>query len=185
LKRLTGHDGYVKNLKKEDLNNFKLLGTEFYIPTLEEVLTLIGGKVPVLIEIKNEGKVGVLENNLLNILKNYKGEFAIQSFNPFVLQWFKNNAPEIIRGQLSSRFKNENLNFIKKFLLKRMYFNKKISEPHFIAYEAKALPNRFAKKCNNIPLLAWTVRGQEEYKKVAPYCDNIIYEKFEPEMLKD
>lgn len=184
LQRLTGKDGYTKKLKKEDLKNYKLLGTNFSIPTLEEVLNLVNGKVPILIEIKNDGIVGSLENKILDILKNYKGEFAIQSFNPFVLQCFKNNAPEIIRGQLSSRFKNESLNFLKKFFLRRMYFNKKISEPHFVAYEAKALPNRFAKKNKNIPLLAWTVKGQEEYKKVALYCDNIIYEDFEPKFLK-
>lgn len=185
LKRLTGRDVYTKNLTIKDLKNYKLLNTNFSIPTLEEVLTLVSGKVPILIEIKNEGKVGLLENKLLKILENYKGEFAIQSFNPFVLQWFKNNAPDIIRGQLSSRFKNESLSFFKKFFLRRMYFNKRISEPHFVAYEANALPNRFAKKNKKSPLLAWTVKGQEEYKKVAPYCDNIIYEKFDPEILEN
>ena len=140
LERLTGQDGYLKNLTKENLKNYKILNTEHSIPTLEEALNLINGQVPVLIEIKNNEKVGDLERAFYNIIKDYKGEFAIQSFNPFSLEWFKKNAPQIIRGQLSSYFDEDNLSFVKKVLLKKMFFNKKISEPHFISYNAKNLP---------------------------------------------
>ncbi|MDD4815924.1 MAG: glycerophosphodiester phosphodiesterase family protein [Clostridia bacterium] len=182
LPRLTGKDGYVKNLNKADLKKYKILDTNNTIPTFEEVLNLIKGQVPILIEIKNIGKVGELEKALWAILKNYKGEYAIESFNPFSVEWFKKNAPNVIRGQLSSYFKDENLNFFKKYFLKRMSFNKKISEPHFISYDARTLPNRFVKKFKHLPLLAWTVRSQEEYLKVVPYCDNIIFENFEPKL---
>lgn len=183
LQRVTGKDGYLKNLKKEELENYHIFGTKNTIPTLEQVLELINGQVPILIEIKNStGKVGQLEKALWNILKKYKGEYAIQSFNPFTLEWFKKNAPTVIRGQLSSYFKGENLSFFKKLTLKRMMFNRKVSEPHFISYEAKTLPNRFVKKYKNLPLLAWTIKSQEEYIKVLPHCDNIIYEGFEPKL---
>ena len=180
LKRVTSKDGYVKNLKSEDLKNYKLMGTEEYIPTLKEVLKLVDGQVPLLIEIKNNGKVGELESKLYQMLKNYKGEFAVQSFNPYSLQWFNINAPEILRGQLSGNLKNAKLGFFKKFTLKRMLLNKSVSKPNFISYEAEALPNRYVKKYKNLPLLCWTVRSQEQYNKVIKYCDNIIFENFEP-----
>ena len=182
LARVTGKDGYVNNLTKDTLGDYKLLGTDYSIPTFEEVLKLVNGQVPLLIEIKNNGKVGDLETTLLKVLNEYKGEFAIESFNPYVLEWFKKNAPNIVRGQLAGYFKGEKLSFVKKFALKRMLLNKKVACPNFIAYESKVLPNRFVKKYKQLPLIAWTVRNQEEYMKVVKYCDNVIFENFEPKI---
>lgn len=181
LSRMTGKDGYLKNLTKFDLKNYHLADTEYTIPTFEEVLTLIDGKVPLLIEVKNTNKVGALETKLLEMLRAYKGEYAIESFNPYVLEWFKNNAPDILRGQLAGFFKGEKLAFIKRFALKRMVLNK-IAKPDFIAYEASRLPNRFVRKYKSLPLIAWTVRSQKEYMKVVQYCDNVIFENFEPKI---
>ena len=182
LSRMTGNDGYLKFLNKEDLKVLKLAGSKEHIPPFEEVLKLVDGRTPLLIEIKNQFKVGKLEQKVIDMLKNYKGEFAIQSFNPFSLQYFKNHAPNFLRGQLSGYFKDEKLAWIKKFLLKRMSFNKTTSEPNFISYDASTLPNRFVKKYKKLPLLAWTVRSKEEYLKVIKYCDNIIFENFVPEI---
>ena len=181
LSRMTGKDGYLKNLTKSDLENYHLADTEYTIPTFEDVLTLIDGKVPLLIEVKNTNKVGALETKLLEMLRAYKGEYAIESFNPYVLEWFKKNAPDILRGQLAGFFKGEKLAFIKRFALKRMVLNK-IAKPDFIAYEASRLPNRFVKKYKSLPLIAWTVRSQKEYMKVVQYCDNVIFENFEPKI---
>ena len=182
LARMTGRDGYTKNLTIKELKSYFLGKTEFTIPTLEEVLKLVDGQVPLLIEIKNEGKVGELEKNTWELLKNYNGEYAVQSFNPYSLEWFKVNAPKVLRGQLASYFKGDNLSFIKKFALKRMLLNKKVSEPNFISYDAKSLPNRFVKHYKNLPLLAWCIRSQSEYMKIVKYCDNIIFEGFEPKI---
>ncbi len=181
LSRMTKKDGYVKNLTKENLGDYNLLNTKYTIPTIEEVLKLVNGQVPILIEIKNTSKVGDLESKLLKILNSYNGEFAIQSFNPFVIKWFKDNAPNILRGQLAGFFKGEKMPFIQKFALKRMLLNKK-SKPDFIAYDARNVPNRFVKKYDNLPLLVWCVKSQEEYMKVVKYCDNIIFENFEPKI---
>lgn len=181
LSRLTGQDGYLKNLIQEDLSACYLGGTKETIPTLKQALDLIDGRTPIIIEIKNTLKVGSLESATLEILKNYKGQFAIMSFNPYVLSWFKENAPEILRGQLSAFFKKDKLSIIKKVVLKKMLLNK-VAQPNFIAYEAEHLPNRYVRKFNNLPLLAWTVRSQEEYMRVVKYCDNIIFENFEPKI---
>ena len=78
------------------------------------------------------------------------------------------------RGQLASFFKGPefegvDLSFIKKFALKRMLLNKKISEPHFISYQIEFLPNRYVAKYSDIPILAWTVRTEESYQKALKY----------------
>ncbi len=183
LARMTGNDGYIKYLNKEDLKALSLKGTKETIPTLEEVLRFVDGRVPLLIEIKNKYKVGKLEQKVIDLLKSYKGEYAVQSFNPFSLGYFRQHAPQILRGQLAGYLKNEkSLSWISKFLLKRMRFNKKVSQPNFIAYEAAALPNRFVRKYKNLPLLAWAIKSKEEYLKIVKYCDNIIFEKFDPEI---
>jgi len=178
LSRMTGKDGYLKMLKKTDLKKYKLKGSEEHIPTFKEVLKLVDGKVPLLIEIKNDGKVGELEKELLAMLKKYNGEFAIQSFNPFVLLWFKENAPNILRGQLSSFFKGEKMSFLRKCALKRMRFNRQ-TKPDFISYNADDLPNRFVRKYKNLPLLAWTIRNKDDFMKAVKHCDNMIFEGFD------
>ena len=180
LARMTGNDGYLRFLSKKDLKSLTLKGSKETIPTLEEVLKLVDGRVPLLIEIKNKHKVGDLEQAVIDLLKNYQGEYAVQSFNPYSLGYFRQHAPNILRGQLAGYLKNEKISWFKKFLLKRMHFNKKISQPNFISYEAATLPNRFVRKFKNLPLLAWSVKSKEEYLKIVKYCDNIIFEKFEP-----
>lgn len=182
LARMTKKDGYTKNLIKAELESYKLNNTDYQIPTLAEVLELVDGQVPLLIEIKNEGKVGSLEKATYELLKDYNGDFAIQSFNPYSLEWFKNNAPKIWRGQLSSYFKDINLPFTKKFALKRMLLNKKVSCPDFISYNVENLPNFYVNRFKKLPLLAWVVRSQTEYMKAVKHCDNIIFEGFEPKI---
>ena len=182
LSRMTGNDGYLRFLTKEDLPMLFLNGTKETIPTLEDVLKVVNGESPIIIEIKNNDKVGKLEQKVIDILKKYKGEVAICSFNPYVLGYFHSHAPEILRGQLSGFFKGTDLPFSTRFALKRMMLNKKVSHPDFIMYEAKTLPNRFVRKYKKLPLLAWTVQSQEEYLRVVKYCDNVIFEGFDPKI---
>ena len=171
-------DKYVSNSTIEEIKKYTFKNSFETIPTLKEVLELVNGQVPLLIEVKNSLKVGELEKATWEILKDYKGEFAIQSFNPYSLGWFKEHAPNVLRGQLSSFFKGEKLSFIKKIFLKKLRLNK-VSKPHFISYNAENIPNRYIKKCG-LPIIAWTIRTQDEYMKVVKYVDNIIFEGFTP-----
>lgn len=182
LARMTGNDGYIKYLTKTDLKALTLKGSKEKIPTLKEVLDFVAGRAPLLIEIKNKYKVGKLEQAVIDTMAGYEGEFAVQSFNPFSLGYFKEHAPNILRGQLAGYLKDSDLSWIKRSALKRMSLNKKVSQPHFISYEGATLPNRFVKKFKTLPLLAWTIRSKEEYHKVVKYCDNIIFENFDPEI---
>lgn len=179
LSRLTDNDGYLKFLNKADLELLTLSGSKEKIPTFEEALAFINGRVPVLIEIKNQGKVGDLEKKVIEILSEYKGQFAVQAFNPFVLEYFYKHAPSIPRGQLAGYLNHMKLSFFKRFAMKRMVGNK-ISHPDFIAFEGKHLPNRFVRKYKHLPLIAWTTKSQSEYLKVVKHCDNVIFEGFEP-----
>jgi len=179
LERMTGFRGDIRKLDSNFTNSLTLLDTQEHIPTLQEVLTLIDGDVPLLVEIKNEGNVGELESKLYEALQEYKGDFAVQSFNPFSLHWFAKNAGSIPRGQLSGGFEDTTLPYYKKFLLRNLLLNG-FSKPHFIAYEVKHIPNlpsrvaKFMKK----PLLAWTVRDEKEH--IQKHAQNIIFEAWRP-----
>lgn len=182
LKRMTGMDGYVRNIpSKDNLKKYKLNGSKESIPTLKQVLKLINGQVPLLIEIKNTGKVGKLEEALLAELKKYNGEYAIQSFNPYVVGWFATNAPDVWRGQLSCKFKGENMNFLKKCILSKMKLNKKV-KPHFISYKFDEIPRVCSTKYKDLPLITWVITSQQEYMSVVKKCDNIIFEGFVPKI---
>jgi len=187
LGRMTGRDGFVANFTYEDLKDIKLLKSNETIPTFEEVLKLVDGQTPLLIEIKNTGSVG-FEKDVWKLLSKYKGEYAVQSFNPYSLEWFKIHAPHVKRGQLACFFEKvdtrnmiSSLGFFKRFALKRMLLNPKVSEPHFINYKAANIPNKYVKKYSSLPLLVYLIKSPEQYNKVKKYCDNIVFEGFAPD----
>lgn len=190
LSRLTGKDGYVQNLKKEDLSKYFINSSKQTIPTLEEVLKTVNGRTPILLEIKN-GSFKPQEDcvKINDAIKDYKGEIAIQSFNPYALEWFANNAPKYSRGLLSSMWRKKNRDVepdipssaLVRFATRRMLLFKK-AKPDFINYEIRDLPNRFVRKHKNIPLLAWVAYNQSEYTEGMKKADNIIFQDFEPKM---
>lgn len=181
LSRMTGYAGMISQKTYSEIKPLKLLQTDQHIPTLDEVLDLVNQRVPILIEIKNKQKdVGKLESILYEKIKNYNGEYAIQSFNPFSLGWFKQNASHITRGQLSGDFKNEELAWHKKFLLSKLLLNS-VSSPAFIAYDIRCLPNLVTNlaKMMGLPIIAWTV-SEENYEKAIKVADNYIFDKIRP-----
>ncbi|MDR3318166.1 MAG: glycerophosphodiester phosphodiesterase [Clostridiales bacterium] len=179
LARMTGVDGYIGNLTAADLKAIRLLNTEYGIPTFNETLDFVAGRTPLLIEIKNTNKVGGLEKKILDALKEYNGEYAVQSFNPYSIEYFKNNAPHILRGQLSCFFRGTKISAFRRIVLRNMLLNKS-TKPDFISYDFGDLPNRFVKKYPGRPVLAWTIRSDSDMERALPYCDNIIFEGFIP-----
>lgn len=181
LERMTGVKGKIADQDSSTVQQLKLLGTDQSIPLIEDVFELVNGRVPILVEIKNEGAVGALEQALLSKLSHYSGDYAIQAFNPFSLSWFKKNAPHIPRGQLSGDFKAETLAWHKKVLLSNLLMNW-ASSPHFIAYDLRSLPcvPVTIARTLKVPILAWTIRTEQEKVKALNYADNIIFDFIRP-----
>ena len=174
-KRLLDNELIIENSTYKELSNLK----KFHIPTLAEVLKLVDGKVPLLIELKQRNKAGKLESLTMELLNNYNGEYAIQSFNYKTLYWFKKNYPDILRGQLSSTFNNKKIPKIKKYILSNMFTNI-ITNPNFISYKYNELPIKKIKNYQKkgLKVLGWTVISKKEYNKYIKYYDNLICEKF-------
>lgn len=180
LVRMTGADGNIFDKSSEELKSLRLNDTDQTIPTLNELLQVVDGKVPLLIEIKNQPDKTIVEK-VLELLKDYKGEFAIQSFNPLYINKVRKLAPFVTRGILSTNDK-EDLKTEKphvRFIIKRMALNFLI-KPHFVSYYHGGFPLK-KRKIKNKKVLCWTVTDKETHEKVKPHVDNIIFEHFIPE----
>jgi glycerophosphoryl diester phosphodiesterase len=181
LRRLTGVDTAVREVAWSALAGLRLAGTVEPIPRLREVFDLVGGRVPLLIEVKNRGEVGPTEERLAELLSGYRGPFAVQSFNPFTLDWFRRHHPEIPRGQLAGDFRGEALRWYKKVLLRNLLLNA-WSRPHFVGYDVRCLPHAAvtrARQCG-VAVLAWTVDTAEKLETARRLADNIIFESIRP-----
>lgn len=185
LSRMVGNPGKVVDFTAEELGNMSLLGTEDGIPTLRQVLDLIDGAVPLLIEIKMSTSESGVAEKLIEVIEGYKGEFIVESFNPFALRTVKNLRPDIMRGFLSSVYmKSEKYKGKLLYrLLQNLLFNF-LMRPDFIAYEkdGHTVPNlRFVRRVFGTPLIAWTVKSQEEEDKVVSHgFDTVIFEDYIP-----
>ena len=180
LKRMTGADGYIYEKTTAELKSLRLKESEQTIPTLKELLEVVDGKVPVLIEIKDQPDPTIVEK-VVEALKDYKGEFAIQSFNPLYINKVRKLAPSFIRGILATN-KESHLNCKKpyeRYIIKNMALNFLI-KPHFVSYYSGGFPLK-KRKTKNKKVLCWTITDKETHEKVKPYVDNIIFEHFIPE----
>ncbi len=180
LKRMCGVDLKIEDLTLSEIKEMHLLNTAEKIPTLKECLDLVDSRSFLLIEFKCESKalcdrLCVKANEILN---RYSGKYAIQSFYPFVLNWYKKNKPCVMRGQLASAFYNDEL---KLRLLGALVFNF-IARPHFISYEYKYTGNFFRRLSTLLGAypVAWTYNKQEDIEKSKKYFKSYIFEKFIP-----
>ena len=172
LRRMVGVNEYIKLLTYEQVKGYTLGDTEYHIPLLTDVLQLVKGKVPILIEIKTNNDMKRLVPALKQVLENYKGKVFIQSFNPFVLRRCYKAMPNILRGQLSSFFVHDHLRFYKKIPIKKLFF-KNFSHADFVSYNLENLPNKYVNKMD-IPILAWTVKTEDDYIKAKQNANNMI-----------
>jgi glycerophosphoryl diester phosphodiesterase len=176
LKRMTGAEGNITDFDSNYLNSLKLIGSQEKIPTFREVLHAVNGKVPLLIEIKNQ-KDELIVERVLDELFEYQGEYAIQSFNPLYINKVKKIAPFVIRGVLGTA-KADGEKWFTKVVLKRLCLNFLV-KPDFVSYQHVFLPLP-KRKTRKKAVLAWTVKSQEIANNLENKCDNIIFEHFIP-----
>lgn len=175
LSRMCGENGLIYNTESAVLNALSINDKGEKIPTLKEVLNLVGGKVPILIEIKNQPDKKIVER-LLAELHGYGGDYAVQSFNPLYLIKLKKLAPFILRGILTTTEKEnlQNLSIIKKFVIKHTPFTRMI-KPDFISI---SFNSKIKRKYKKYPILNWTVTDKNIAENIIKQGKNVIYEHF-------
>lgn len=182
LLRLCHDPRYLKDVTFDDIKNLHILDSDQTIMTLESVLKLVDGKANLLIELKPFGDVKYLCESMMECMKSYQGNFAVFSFHPNVVMWFKKHHPTIIRGQIAEYFKNDkNMNKVMKHLLKTMFFNR-FTKPDFISYGIYDLPNKYCDKLmkKGMTVISYAARNQTDFDMVKSHYHNTVFEFFIP-----
>lgn len=187
LSRLTGASGAFIDRTAEEIRELKIAGCE-HVPTLEEFLSAVNGKSPILLEIKNVPQWNRKDfiKKVSDAFEGYTGEYAVQSFNPAYVKAYKKLRPDIACGLLATAhsvkadFGGSVFWRVKAHAVKNMSFNR-FTKPDFISYYFADYPNRATDKFNGLKL-GWTIRSAEDEAYARKYCDNIIFEGYEAEI---
>ena len=187
LKRVCGVDKKVRELTFDQLQELRLCGSDQRIPSFDQVLRLVKGRVPLIIEYKIEAldtRVCELGDRLLS---DYPGAYCMESFNPLGVCWYKRHRKEVFRGILSDNYvKNGDRAFPAIFyeILHNMLFNF-LAKPDFIAYNCRHYKDTARLICRNLyraPAVAWTIKSQRELEERRADFDLFIFDSFVPEI---
>lgn len=174
LGRLTEVEGRLADRDRAELKRIKLRHSDETIPDLEEILALIGGRCPLLIEVKTRrGREAPLCRDIKRCLSAYSGDAAIMSFNPEIGRWFSDRSPDIVRGLVvTERDKGRFRGKVER------HWSLWRSRADFLAYDIRDLPSPFAKsaRARGLPLLTWTVANRRDEEAAFAYADQIIHE---------
>ncbi|TVV76153.1 glycerophosphodiester phosphodiesterase family protein [Sphingomonas solaris] len=175
LDRLTGESGALADRAAATLDTVALSGTDEMLPRLTEMLALVSGRVPLLIEVKaGHGGIGPLCVSVRRALEGYRGPVAVMSFNPEVGRWFADHAPRLTRGLVVSEQGKPRLRGTAERWLSLWR-----ARPDFLAYDVRDLPSRFAARARrrDMPVLTWTVRDAAAEARATAHADAPIYER--------
>lgn len=183
LKRVCGIEGKVCDYTYDELLQFSLFGSKEKIPRLEEVLELVDGKVPLIIEYKIEWMDNQVCRVADEILQKYQGAYCIESFNPLGLLWYRRHRPQIMRGQLADAlYSRKEYKGLLYFALENLLLNF-LTKPDFVAYNHKEkgrLSRRLCRSLYRNTAVAWTIKNEEEFANAGKDFDLFIFEGFLP-----
>lgn len=189
LSRLTGQDGTVQMQTAATLTTTDLKGTQETIPTFGEILTRVNGRVPLLVELKDQdgalgNKVGKLEKRVADLLSEYPGPVALMSFNPHSVVALKTLCPDRARGHTTEDFtKGGHLinDQLKKTLSEIPYYDE--SGASFISHQWQDLDTPVVKRIRQKGgmVLCWTVKSADDELVALNFADNVTFEGYNPD----
>ena len=186
LLRTAGVDVKIGSLTTQELTNYRLEGTMETIPTFRQILNLFAGKAPLIVELKPEnGNHDALTAAACEMLKDYKGLYCIESFDPRCIRWLMKNRPGIVRGQLAHNSLHEGkgkVPLILRFVLTNLLSNF-WNLPDFVAYrfcDRERLSVRIVRKLWRIQGVSWTLRQQDDFDTAVQENWIPIFEGFMP-----
>ena len=165
LVRMTGCDKKLCELDAEELTKLTLGESDQKIPTFAEVLSLVDGRVPLLVELKGETFDTSLCEKVSNMLREYKGIYCVESFNPLLIGSMKKQMPEVFCGLLYTNVcRDKKKKSALNMALTAMALNV-VAKPDFIAFNKQdrdSLPVKITTRLYKAPKFVWTVNKQEE-----------------------
>lgn len=184
LKRVCGIEGKISDYTYEQLQAFCLCESEEKIPLFTQVLQMVDGRVPLIVEFKGNNSIKIdLCPVADSILKAYRGVYCMESFNPLMVAWYRKHRPEVVRGQLAEKFFGNGRKTVLHFVLENLLLNF-YAKPDFIAYkwsDFKNISRRLCRSLFGITAVTWTIQSQEAYEVSKKYFDLFIFDGFVPE----
>lgn len=189
LDRLTSEVGRVRDRTAAELSEVRLNGSQDTIPTFRQVLKVVAGKVPLLVEIKDQdgafgAGVGPLEEAVARDLRDYRGDCAVMSFNPYSVAAMQALLPDVPRGITSDNFDPlpEGVSAEYAEELRRIDAYDRV-EASFISQDRADLerPRVAELKASGARVLCWTVRSAEQEAVARRIADNITFEGYLPD----
>ncbi len=187
LKRLTGSAGPIQQRSAADLADLTLLGGDEGIPTLAEVLDIVYGAVPLLIELKDQDgrmgpNIGVLERTTAQALDSYIGPVAVMSFNPHSVAELARLCPDLPRGLTTCAFDLKDYPLLPATVRRHLRQMPGIEAmgAGFISHDHKDLssPLVAAQKARGLNVLCWTIRSPEEEAEARRIAENVTFEGY-------
>ena len=180
LLRACGDGRRVNDVPWSELKNMRLFGTRKTIPLFRDVLAAIGGRVPVIVELKSGPRNVELCRSVCVILRDYEGDACVESFDPRIVAWFRRHDPSRIRGQLAqpaALYAEDGMSAVKSAVLGNTLFNA-AARPHFIAYRIGEKPAavRLAESMG-AARFGWTAHETAD----AEGFDAVIFEFYRPD----
>ena len=190
LARLTDGTGPVRACSAAGLSGLRLVGTDEGIPTLAEVLGLVAGRVPLLIEVKDQhGRMGdtdgILERAIARDLVGYDGPTALMSFNPHSVMHLARLAPDIPRGIVTCAYAPEDCPELPGAVRDRLRAIPDIAaaQASFISHQWDDLgrPRVAELRAGGLDVLCWTVRSIEAERAARHAADGVTFEGYLPD----
>lgn len=184
LSRMCGVDGKLSEKTADELKELRLAGSDETIPTFAEVLAAVGGRVPLLIELKGESGSTDLCPAMMALLADYSGEWCVESFNPLLLRWFRKNAPGVVRGLLVTDLIKEKRegSRLTNYLLSTEQMNF-LCRPDFIAWDKKYPKGRAFRASlfrGRAASFVFTIKNEAEFAECVLRGDSPIFDGFVP-----
>ncbi|MGI3210344.1 glycerophosphodiester phosphodiesterase family protein [Roseovarius tibetensis] len=191
LSRLTGETGPVRQRDAAELATIPLAGGDEGIPDLPEILALVAGRVPLLVELKDQhGQMGdaggALEEATARALDGYAGPVAVMSFNPSMVTRMANLAPDVPRGIVTCDFSAKHWPHLTPETRARLRGipDYETSGAQFVSHQFRDLhiPRIAALRADGAMILSWTIRSAADEKMARAVADNITFEGYLPEI---
>lgn len=177
LNRLAGSEGYVWQRTAAEMAALRIGGTKDHAPHLRELLELVAGRVPLVIELKGiPGRDAGLVARVAEYLKPYNGQAAIMSFDHWLIRQFVEHAPGVPGGLTAWGDKPHEW---------EAHFSM-LGYVSFASYAAGHLPNpfvRFVREKLAMPVITWTVRDKPAMDLTFAHADQMTFEGFDPDEL--
>jgi len=189
LHLLTEGEGAAEEYSVKEIKGFAMRGTSDRIMELDELLEVVGGRAPLLLEIKSDwrGKAA-FEMAVAHSITNYNGPIGFMSYDPVCVAAIGRHVPHIPRGLVAGSLRGRRSvpipGFLKRWMLRNL-LSSVVARPDFIAYSIDALPHTapiIANRLFGLPLFTWTVRTEAQKAKAEHWADAMIFEGFRPKI---